>query len=105
MRSPGRPGQFERAIEPPPDPNGWFHARIVLANSKVEVDVDDAGTPSLVVDDFGEHRSGGVALFVGNGSEGTFADLKITPTVAARKGTIMKIKLSSVIVRTQMAGS
>ena len=43
-----RPGQFESAIEPPPDPNGWFHARIVLANGKVEVYVNGAAKPSLV---------------------------------------------------------
>jgi len=75
-----RPGQFEKAIEPPPDPNGWFHARIVLANSKVEVYVNHAAAPSLVVDDLGEHKSGGVALWAGNGSDGAFASLRITPT-------------------------
>jgi len=78
-----RPGRFEKAIEPPPDPNGWFHARIVVANSKVEVYVDHATKPSLVVDDLGAARSGGVALFVGNGSDGAFANLKITPTAPA----------------------
>jgi len=75
-----RPGQFEKAIEPPPDPNGWFHARIVLANSKVEVYVNNAATPSLVVDDLGKHKNGGVALWAGNGSDGAFASLTITPT-------------------------
>jgi len=75
-----QPGRFEKAIEPPPDPNGWFHARIVMADSKVEVYVDHAAKPSLVVDDLGAAKSGGVALFVGNGSDGAFADLKITPT-------------------------
>jgi glyoxylase-like metal-dependent hydrolase (beta-lactamase superfamily II) len=75
-----RPGQFEKAIEPAPDPNAWFHARIVLANSKVEVYVNNAATPSLVVDDLGENKSGGVALWAGNGSDGAYAGLTITPT-------------------------
>jgi len=74
-----RPGQFEAAIEPPPDPNGWFHARIVLDDSKVEVYVNGAATPSLVVDDLGEAKSGGIALWVGNGSDGAYASLTITP--------------------------
>jgi glyoxylase-like metal-dependent hydrolase (beta-lactamase superfamily II) len=78
-----RPGQFERAIDPPPDPNGWFHARIVLANGRVEVYVDGAATPSLAVEDLGAHKSGGVALWVGNGSDGTFANLRITATSPA----------------------
>jgi len=75
-----RPGQFERALDPAPDPIGWFHARIVLANSKVEVYVNDAKTASLVVDDLGEAKNGGVALWAGNGSDGAYAALTITAT-------------------------
>jgi glyoxylase-like metal-dependent hydrolase (beta-lactamase superfamily II) len=75
-----RTGQFEKSIEPPPDPNGWFHARIVLAHSRVEVYVNHATVPSLAVDDLGEAKSGGVALWVGNGSDGAFAGLAVTPT-------------------------
>ena len=56
-----RTGQFEKPIDPPPDPNAWFHARIVVANKKVEVYVNGAKTPSLVVDDLGQAASGGVA--------------------------------------------
>jgi glyoxylase-like metal-dependent hydrolase (beta-lactamase superfamily II) len=75
-----RPGQFEKAIDPPPDPNAWFHARIVLANSRVAVYVNHATTPSLVVDDLGEAKSGGVALWAGNGSDAAYAGLTVTPT-------------------------
>jgi glyoxylase-like metal-dependent hydrolase (beta-lactamase superfamily II) len=78
-----RPGQFEQAIGAPPDPNGWFHARIVLANGRVEVFVNGAATPSLAVDDLGAAKSGGVALWVGNGSDGAFANLTITATSPA----------------------
>ena len=75
-----RPGQFERAIDPAPDPNGWLHARIVLAGSKVSVYVNGAATPALVVDDLGATKGGGVALWAGNGSDGAYAALSITPT-------------------------
>jgi glyoxylase-like metal-dependent hydrolase (beta-lactamase superfamily II) len=75
-----RTGQFEKAIEPPPDPNGWFHARIVLKGGRVEVFVNGAATPSLSVEDLGAAKSGGVALWTGNGSDGAFANLTITPT-------------------------
>jgi glyoxylase-like metal-dependent hydrolase (beta-lactamase superfamily II) len=75
-----RPGQFEKAVDPPPDPNGWFHARIVLAGSKAEVFVNGATTPSLSVEDLSPHKSGGVALYVGNRSDGAFANLSITAT-------------------------
>jgi len=78
-----RPGQFEQAIEPSPDPNTWFHARIVIAGGRVEVFVDGAAKPSLSVEDLGSAKSGGVALWVGNGSDGAFANLRITPAAPA----------------------
>jgi glyoxylase-like metal-dependent hydrolase (beta-lactamase superfamily II) len=78
-----RPGQFEQAIEPPPDPTGWFHARIVLSAGRIEVFVNGAAKPSLAVEDLGAAKSGGVALWVGNGSDGAFANLRITPTAPA----------------------
>jgi hypothetical protein len=42
--------------------------------------VDGAATPCLEADDLGEAKTGGVALWVGNGSDGSFANLSITPT-------------------------
>jgi glyoxylase-like metal-dependent hydrolase (beta-lactamase superfamily II) len=78
-----RPGQFEQGLDPAPDPDGWFHARIVLAGGRVDVYVDGAVKPSLSVGGLGEAKSGGVALFVGNGSDGAFADLRVTATATA----------------------
>jgi glyoxylase-like metal-dependent hydrolase (beta-lactamase superfamily II) len=78
-----RPGQFEQGLDPAPDPDGWFHARIVLAGGRVDVYVDGAAKPSLSVGGLGEAKSGGVALFVGNGSDGAFADLRVTATAPA----------------------
>ena len=78
-----QPAQFEQAIDPPPDPNAWFHARIVLAGGRVEVFVNGAAKPSLSVEDLGSAKSGGVALWAGNGSGGAFANLTITPTAPA----------------------
>jgi len=78
-----RPGQFEQPVDPPPDPNGWFHARIVLKAGRVDVFVNGAATASLSVEDLGPAKSGGVALWTGNGSGGAFANLRITPTAPA----------------------
>ena len=72
-------GRFEAAIDPPLDPDAWFHVRIVLAQSRVEVYVNGAAAPSLVVDDLGDAKSGGVALWAGNQSDGAYANLTITP--------------------------
>jgi hypothetical protein len=72
------PGKYENAVTPVPDPNGWFHARIVVAWPKVSVFVNDAKEPSLVVNQLGDRRRGWLALWV-DVSGGDFANLKITP--------------------------
>lgn len=73
------PGQYEKAITPAPDPNSWIHARIVVAYPKVSVFVNNAAELSLVVDELSDHKSGWVGLWVGNGSGGEFANLKVSP--------------------------
>jgi hypothetical protein len=73
------PGQYEQAVNPIPDPNAWFHARVVLADPKVSVFVGDATDPCLVVNALNGRKTGIVGLWVGNGSGGDFASLTITP--------------------------
>jgi len=74
-----RPGSFEQPVSPAPDPNAWFHVRVVIASPKVSVFVGDAKQPSLVVTQLSERTKGLLGLWVGNGSGGDFADLKIIP--------------------------
>ena len=74
------PGVYEKPVSPVPEPDGWFHARIVVAGSRVQVFVNDASEPSLRVETLSDRRSGRIGLWVGNGSDGTFANLKITPS-------------------------
>lgn len=73
-----RTGQFEKPIEPPPDGDAWFHAKIVVQKPKVSVFVDGAKEPSLVVSELTDRTAGSVALWC-NGF-GAIANLKITPT-------------------------
>jgi hypothetical protein len=73
------PGEYERAVNPVPDPNGWFHVRVVVAGSRVMVFVGDATEPSLVVSKLSGRTTGLVGLWVGNNSGGDFANLKIRP--------------------------
>jgi len=74
-----QPGKYERAIDPVPDPNAWFHVRVVVASPKVSVFVDDAKEPSLVVDQLSDRKKGLVGLWVGNNAGGDFANVKIVP--------------------------
>ncbi|MFH1574298.1 MAG: hypothetical protein ABIG68_09960 [Acidobacteriota bacterium] len=74
-----KPDQYEQPVRPVPDPNGWFHARLVIDGSKVSVSVNDAKEPSLVIEKLGGRREGRVGLFVGNNSGGDFANLRLEP--------------------------
>jgi hypothetical protein len=72
------PGQYENAVNPVPDPNGWFHARVVVASPKVSVFVNDAKVPSLIVSQLSDRRKGLTGLWVDNFG-GDFANFRIVP--------------------------
>jgi hypothetical protein len=74
-----QPGTFEQPVTPPPDPNAWFHVRVVIASPKVSVFVGDAKEPCLVVNQLSNRGKGLVGLWVGNTSGGDFANLRIVP--------------------------
>lgn len=71
------PGEYEKSVTPAPDPSGWFHVRVVVSSPKVSVFVADVTEPSLVVSQLSHRGKGRVGLWVGNGSDGDFANLTI----------------------------
>ena len=73
------PGQYEKPVAPVPDPDGWFHVRVVVAAPKVSVFVNDAPEPCLVVDQLSDRKRGWIALWT-DVAGGDFANLRITPT-------------------------
>ena len=73
------PGKYENRVNPVPNPDGWFHARIVVSGKHIKVYVNNAEMPSLEVEKLTDTKKGSVALWVGNNSGGAFANLKITP--------------------------
>jgi hypothetical protein len=73
------PGRYEQAVNPVPDPNDWFHVRVLVASPKVSVFVNDAKEPSLVVNQLSDRKKGLVGLWVGNTSGGDFANLTVVP--------------------------
>jgi hypothetical protein len=74
-----KPEQFEKPVRPVPDPNGWFHVRIVIDSTQVRVYVENASEPCLAIEKLNNRREGKFGLMVGNGSGGDFANLKIIP--------------------------
>jgi len=77
------PNVYENLVSPVPDPNTYFHARIVIEKPKVKVYVNDAKEPCLVVEELTERKGGWVGLWMGDGSDGTFANLKMTPMLVS----------------------
>jgi len=73
------PGVYEGAIEPAPDPDAFFHVKLVVKRPKVSVYVNNGKQPCLTVDLLSPRTMGKVALFVDNESQGAFANLKIIP--------------------------
>ena len=72
-----KPGVYETAIQPVPDPAGWFHARIDVTRQTVSVSVDGSAQPCLKVDRL-SHRAGDVGLWV-DSMPASFRNLRIQP--------------------------
>ena len=77
----GHPNKYEHEVSPAPGPNEWFHVRIVVEYPRVDVFVNDEKKPCLQVGQLSNRKSGWVGIWVGNGSGGDFANLKVTPAL------------------------
>lgn len=73
------PEQYEHPVNPVPGPEDWFHAKIMIDDKMISVFVNDSKEPSLVVEKLTATTHGGLGLWVGDPTEGDFANLKITP--------------------------
>jgi hypothetical protein len=73
-----RNGEFEKALVNPPDPNQWFHIRIVVKDENVSVFVNDDKIPSLTIKKLNARKTGSIGLWVGPVSDSEFKNLKIT---------------------------
>jgi hypothetical protein len=71
-------GQYEKAIEPAPKADGWFHAKIVVEYPQVKVFVNGNPKASLEVKMLSTTKTGKLGLWVGNNSDGEFANLTVT---------------------------
>jgi hypothetical protein len=73
------PGVFEAPVNPVPDPDGWFHARIEVGEKQVRVFVNQAKEPSLTVTRLKEGGKGRPAGLFVDVSDGLYANLRIMP--------------------------
>lgn len=70
-------GVYENEIEDAPKPNDWFHVRIVITESNIQVFVNNKNKPSLEVAPIEKKKGKRIALWVGATSAGEWANLEI----------------------------
>lgn len=80
------PGKYESALTPAPVPESWVKLRLVIEGKRVSAFVNGADKPALKVDLLNERHKGKLGLWVGNGSDGWFRNLKITPAAKQTGG-------------------
>jgi hypothetical protein len=74
------PRQYENKVNPVPDGDDWFHAKLVISGKTIKVFVNNSTIPSLEVEKLSATKSGQLAFWVDTGSNGSFANLVITPS-------------------------
>ncbi|HEY5123566.1 MAG TPA: family 16 glycoside hydrolase [Ignavibacteria bacterium] len=72
-------GKYEKAVIPSPNGNEWFHVKILIKYPEVTVFVNGNSEPSLTIEKLNTRKTGKIGLWVGNNSDGDFANLQITP--------------------------
>jgi hypothetical protein len=69
-------GLYEKGIEPAPEGDEWFHAKIIIKKPEIKVYVNNSVEPSLVVNELSEREKGSIGLWC-NGY-GLISNLQIT---------------------------
>jgi hypothetical protein len=76
------PSEFENPVDGSLSPNDWVPLRVVVAGQRVQIFAGRGETPALDVRKLGSLDGGLIGLWVGNNSNGDFANLRIVPTSA-----------------------
>ncbi|MEX6687272.1 hypothetical protein QTN47_07185 [Danxiaibacter flavus] len=74
------PGKHENAINPAPSPNEWIHCSIKIKDEMVYVYVNNITEPVLTVKKISPTIQGKIGFWVGNNSDGDFANLSVSIT-------------------------
>ena len=70
-------GKYEKEINPPPDPNDWFHAKILIKYPIIRVYINGSKNPCLEVTQISRRKSGKLALWI-DSDDGWFKNIQLT---------------------------
>jgi hypothetical protein len=73
------PSEFENPVDASVVPTEWVPVRVVVKDKTVQVYVGPGTSPALEVRKLGTGAGGEIGLWAGNGSDGDYANLRITP--------------------------
>jgi len=73
------PEEFENPVDASVVPTDWVPLRVVVQGRTIQVFVGSAKAAALECRKLGQRDRGTIGLWVGNNSDGDFADLRITP--------------------------
>jgi 3-keto-disaccharide hydrolase len=71
------PGKYEHATQPVPDPNDWFHVKIVIRFPQVKVYINNSKEASLQIEQISKRRKGKLGLWI-DSEDGWFRNIMIT---------------------------
>lgn len=71
------PGKYENQLDPIPDPNDWFHVKIVTEFPAIKVYINQSSTPSISVDQLSKKEDGMIGLWI-DGKDGWFKNVVIS---------------------------
>jgi hypothetical protein len=73
------PEEFENPVDASIVPTGWVPLRVVVKGQTIQVYVGGVKSPTLEARKLGQYDRGMIGLWVGNGSDGDFANLRVSP--------------------------
>jgi hypothetical protein len=73
------PEEFENPVAASVSPTEWIPLRVVVKGQAVQIYVGAVRSPTLEVRKLGSSARGQIGLWVGNASDGDFADVRVTP--------------------------
>ena len=73
------PEEFENPVDASVPPTDWVPLRVVVKGQTIQIFVGAVKTPTLEVRKLGTLERGRIGLWVGNTSDGDFANLRLTP--------------------------
>ena len=72
------PEEFENPVDPSVSPTDWVALKVIVNAKTVQIFVGSARAPALEVRKLGQQDRGMIGLWVGNNSDGDFANLRVT---------------------------